>query len=259
MYKKIIALVSVMAIGLSLTACKSNKPTTVDGKPTAETKIEIGEVKPGQPEVSTNQQKVEDSEKKTEISKTLLNMYAGGENALTSVVTSNGGTIEKSENGIYILTNKVSQREAIINELDKNNKSIVDSFKNKGENFNINYSFQYGYIDVYCTKNEANSLKNDISTLIANVACGQRLLDNTKPWGVSITINEAIDGKSVAQIEVSDEVAFEFSASDWDGSSVINMNPTSSEPIPEPSASISNDTDIQENEAQNGTTETNQN
>lgn len=223
--KKAIALMSILAISLSLTACKLNdKPN----QSKTDTNIQMSSITPGKPSAPTNQQKVEDSEKKTEISNKILSMFDGGKDAFVKIVTDGNiaAKTENSENGIYVLTDKVSQRDAIVEILDKNSKIIADDFKNKGTDFSINYSIKYGYIEVYCSKSEANSIEDDISAIIANVAFGQRMLDNTQPWGVSITVNDAETGKAVKQFSVSEDVAFDFSASDWDAPSTPTSTPS---------------------------------
>lgn len=209
--KSLIALIIAITC-IAMTACGGNKELK-----TKDPQITISDVRETEKtESKTSIQSVEENSiKETTIDNVALDMIGTDKDEIIALIEDSDVTVEKNTDGITIKSDLASQRTAMIDSLKNYANEYSKEFRSGGDNRTFNYDIDYGYIDVYCSKEDIKDLEVTVNKVAGILAVGQRLNDNATPWVITVTISDNETSKDVMRIGVSSEEKFTISEDDW--------------------------------------------
>lgn len=110
-------------------------------------------------------------------------------------------TDSDTDNGLSFALTK-EQRKAIINTLTEEASKVVASYKELGNRYAMNYSFDDGYLAVYCDAEDTENVQELVEKMIGLMACAESVNDNANDWSVMFTLNDAQTGETTFSQEV---------------------------------------------------------
>lgn len=214
--KKGIMFVSVAACCFMLAACSNNSAGTNGGKKAAHPEISIsnekGDIIMKNADVDTDFSG--ESKKISKIDNDILNLLGKQRKIITDEIEKAEISSKKTDDGIQVTTENDEQRKLVINTLDSYIAKYIYDFRHK-ENCVLNYDIENGYIEAYCSAEDADELSKIVNQISGIIAFGQVIKNNSATWGITVTVCDYETNKTITKGLVAKDSNFSVSADDW--------------------------------------------